>query len=404
MARIVLIIPSATYRAQDFVSAAASLGAEVVVASDRRPALATTMGERSIVIDLEAPERAAAAIAAAGAAGRFDAIVGVDDQGVLVAALAAESLGLKHNPPPAVAAARDKIAMRRALEAGGVLQPRWRVARPDDDLIGLLDDVGLPCVIKPATLSASRGVIRADDAEEARAARRRVQAIASNAGAPPDLLLESYVAGREIALEGLLREGRLQVLALFDKPDPLEGPYFEETLYVTPSSLPAALQEAVARRCAQAARALGLREGPIHAEARIAGDDGVMIEIAARSIGGLCSRALRYGMGVDLEELILRHALDLQMPEGRSSAAAAGVMMIPIPRGGTLIGVTGRAEALGVPGIAGVEITIGPGRPLVPLPEGDRYLGFIFATGDSPGAIERSLRSAHDLLEIEIAA
>jgi len=232
----------------------------------------------------------------------------------------------------------------------------------------------------------------------------RVRAILAGARVPADspLLLESYLPGAEVAVEGLLRSGRLEVLAVFDKPDPLEGPYFEETLYITPSRLPAAVLAEVTRITAQAARALGLREGPVHAELRVNGQSVSVLELAARSIGGLCSRALRFGVGVSLEEVILRHALGLGAAELGRESTAAGVMMIPIPRAGTLVGVGGQEQARAVPGVGGLEITIARGRPVVPLPEGDRYLGFLFASGLTAEAVERSLRDAHARLRIGI--
>jgi biotin carboxylase len=265
-------------------------------------------------------------------------------------------------------------------------------------------EVGLPCVVKAVSLSASRGVIRADDPPAADAAAERVRAILADAGEDPHgpLLVERYVPGVEVAVEGLLRGGALEVLAVFDKPDPLEGPYFEETIYVTPSRLPAETLEAVTHLTAEAAAALGLVEGPIHAELRIDGNGVWMLELGARSIGGLCSRSLRFGMGVSLEELILRHALGLPLDDLAREAAASGVMMLPIPKAGVLKEVRGQAEARAVPGVTGLEISIAPGKAVRALPEADRYLGFLFARGETPEQVERTLRTAHGQLEVVI--
>jgi biotin carboxylase len=259
-------------------------------------------------------------------------------------------------------------------------------------------------VVKPLSLSGSRGVIRADDLDQAEAAAERVRGILAAAGEPVDasLLLESYLSGAEVAVEGLLRAGQLQLLAVFDKPDPLEGPYFEETIYVTPSRLPAGVLAEVERITAQAARALGVREGPVHAELRVDGESVRVLELAARSIGGLCSRALRFGVGVSLEQLILRHALGLGVDDLGRESMAAGVMMLPIPRAGTLVAVEGQEQARAIAGIEGLQITIARGRPLVPLPDGDRYLGFLFARGLTAEAVERSLRAAHARLRVRI--
>jgi biotin carboxylase len=404
VARVLLLLPTATYRAPDFLDAARALDVEVVVASEARQTLAEAMGDRALHLDLADPDAAAQAVVDLARRAPLDAVVAVDDQGVLVAAEAAARLGLPANPLAAVAATRDKSTMRRAFAAAGVPQPEFRVCGPDDDVADVATTVGLPCVVKPVSLSGSRGVIRADTSGEAAAAAARVRRILAAADEDPHgpLLVESFVGGDEVALEGLVRGGALEVLAIFDKPNPLDGPYFEETIYVTPSRKDAATLAGVAGATAIAIAALGLREGPVHAEMRVVDGEACVLEVAARSIGGLCSRALRFGAGVSLEEVILRHALGLPLDGIRRETAAAGVMMLPIPRAGTLVAVRGRDEARRVAGIAGLEITIHPGRPVHPLPEGDRYLGFLFARGDTPEAVETALRAAHAELDVVI--
>ena len=396
------MLPSATYRAADFVDAAGKLGAEVVVGSEHRQALSDQMGDRAVVLSLRQPQRAAEQIESLNGRTPIDAVVAVDDGGTRAAAVASERLGLRGNPLAAVERARDKAAMRTAFAEAGVPQPEFRVANPGDDVAALAAELGPPVVVKPLTLSMSRGVIRADDPQQAAEAAERVRAILADAGEDRHgpLLVERFVPGAEVAVEGLLRGGRLEVLAVFDKPDPLDGPYFEETLYVTPSRLPQQAQ--IEREAARAAQALGLREGPVHAELRVDGDDVVVLELAARSIGGLCSRSLRFGLGMSLEELILRHALDLPLNGIAREDRAAGVMMLPIPRAGVLREVRGQDAARAVPGIGGVEITVARGRRVRPLPEGDRYLGFTFAKADTPEQVEAALRAAHAELDVRI--
>ncbi len=397
MRRVVLLLPTATYRAADFIAAAGALGVEVVVASERRQALASSMLDRALVVSFAQPSRAAEKIVALAKRVGVDAVLAVDDQGVMAAALASETLGLAHNPPEAVARTRDKAAMRSALEAAGVPQPPWAVARAGED-VGLVgESVGFPCVVKPTGLSGSRGVIRADDIAGARAAGSRARAIA---GEGASLIVEGFVAGAEVAVEGLLRGGSLEVLAVFDKPDPLEGPYFEETIYVTPSRLD--ILGTAAPATAAACAAMGLVEGPVHAELRIAAGRIWCIEVAGRSIGGLCARSLSFGTGISLEALILAHALGLPLGDLRREEAASGVMMLPIPASGVLLGISGREAALAVPGIVGLEVAIPPGRAVVALPEGDRYLGFVFAKADTPAEVEAALREAHAALEVRI--
>ena len=399
MTRVLLLIPSATYRAADFVAAAKAIGAEIVIASDAEPVIPDATGTRSIVVPLDDPAAAAAVIIDLDERRGIDAIVALDDRGILVAAMAAQRLGLPCNHPDAVARTRDKEAMRDALGIFEMPQPRYVAFDEPDEVVGLIERIGgFPCVVKAVGLSASQGVIRADDAASALAAATRAQKISGGGR----LLVEQYIAGTEVAVEGLLRSGTLEVLAVFDKPDPMEGPYFEETIYVTPSRLGASILEEIARTTAEACAAIGLTEGPVHAELRVDGERAWIIEVAARSIGGVCARALQFGAGISLEEVILRHSLGMSLEGLERELHASGVMMIPIPRAGTLIGVGGREEALAIPGILGLEITGPPGRSIAPPPEGDRYLGFLFAKAMTPAEVEASLRSAHALLTINI--
>ena len=406
MARVVLVVPSTTYRASDFLEAARRQGVDVVVAAEERHVLSGAMDGRVLVVDLDDPEAAADAIVAHDAAFPVDAVVAVDDRGTTVAAAAARRLGLAHNPPEAVAAARDKARLRRLLETAEVPQPAYALlpaGAGDDEVTAVCAAVGFPCVIKPTTLSASQGVLRADDPAQARAAALRVRAIAGRAGVPDaaPLLVERFVDGPEVAVEGLLVDGRLEVLAVFDKPDPLDGPAFEETLYVTPSRLPADDLAAALAALQGACRAMGLAEGPVHGELRVSAGRAAVIEVAARTIGGLCARALTFGAGTSLEELVLAHALGRPRPGGPAEGAS-GVLMIPIPRAGVLAGVDGTEAARAVPGVGGVEITVVPGRPVAPPPEGDRYLGFVFAAGPDPATVEAALRAAGDRLVVRV--
>jgi biotin carboxylase len=408
--RVLLLLPSGTYKAPDFLDAARRLGVDVVVASETEQTLAESMGDRALVVDLADPAGSAQKIAALAARFPLDAVVAVDDQGLLIAALAAEELGLPANPPEAVRRTRNKAVMRDAMadwvaeHGGDLLQPSFRVLYRDGSVLRAADELGWPVVVKPVSLSASRGVIRADDPVAAEGAASRVWAILDSDGhsVHEPIVVEQYIAGEEVAVEALLRGGELEVLAVFDKPDPLTGPYFEETLYVTPSRLPAEVQDAVRRSVTQAAAALGLTEGPVHAELRIDADGRPWIlELAARTIGGLCARTLRFAAGVTLEELVLRHALGLPV-DPRRERPAAGVMMLPIPAAGRLVAVHGKDEARAVPHITALEISIPIGGPVRPLPDGDRYLGFLFARASDPAEIEEALRTAHSLLEIVI--
>lgn len=408
-----LLVPTVTYRASDFMEAARELGIEAAIASDHSQAMAESMGERAIVIPFDDPDEAAARIVESARRTAVDAVVPIDEAGVVPAALAAHELGLPHNPPEAVAATRDKAALRRALAGSHVPQPAFAVAEVGDDVGALAEAVGLPCVVKPVSLSASRGVIRADTVEAAGAAAERVREVLRHADpgaeAPPDpdgpLLVEAYVPGEEVAVEGLLVGGRVEILALFDKPDPMEGPYFAETLLVTPSRLADDVQAEIRRVVSVAAEAVGLREGPIHAEVRVDPRRRVwFLELAARSIGGLCARTLRFGTGMSLEEVVLRHAAGLPLRGLAREASAAGVAMLYPPRAGTLSRVDGVEAAEAVPGVESVDLTLRPGAEVRPLPDSSRYLGFVFARGVAPEDVEGALRSAVDALEVVVEA
>ncbi|MHB2027385.1 MAG: ATP-grasp domain-containing protein [Acidimicrobiales bacterium] len=400
--RILLLLPTATYRAPDFLAAATRLGVEVVVGSEHRQALARSMGDRAVVIPLTNVDAAVQVIVALDQRTPLDAVLAVDDQGVLIGATAAAQLGLRHNAPSAIAATRDKTLMRELLDAASLRQPAYRSVPYDGQVVPAAAQLGYPCVVKPVTRSASQGVIRVDNDAEAARAEVRIRALLGECR--ESLLVESFVSGDEVAVEGLLTRGRLEILAIFDKPDPLDGPFFEETIYVTPSRQPPSLLTQIETTAAQAARALGLREGPVHFEFRIGPDGAVTIlELAARSIGGLCSRALRFGAGVSLEEVIIRHALGLGLEGLARESRASGVMMLPIRVAGVLEEVSGQERALAIDGVVGLEISIAPGRPVVPLPEGDRYLGFIFARGPTPQFVEEALRGAEACLEVRLS-
>ena len=407
--RVLLLIPTTSYKAEAFMSAAERLGVEVIVGTDRRQALERTLPGHTLKLDFTDPEQPLDAVRELAAARPLRAVIGVDDETTSMAVICAQALKLPHNPGDAVLATRDKFRSRRALAAAGLRVPwfdRVPLDRPPEELAAT---VRYPCVLKPTSLSASRGVLRADDAASFVAAFRRIAEILAlpdenpRAGDREHLLVEGYLPGDEVSLEGLLSDGALRPLALFDKPDPLEGPAFEETLFVTPSRHDPAIQQRAIDEVAAACAALGLREGPIHAELRLHDGHPWILEVAPRTIGGLCSRALRFGAGVSLEELVLMHALGRQTSGLSRERRASGVMMIPIPGTGWLRGVEGTDAARGEEGIEEVTLSLHTGAELLPPPEGHRYLGFIFARGDDPAGVEAALRRAHARLRFDIA-
>ena len=409
-ARVLLIAPPGSYRVHAYLEAARDLGIGMLVASEGEHSLVPGIGD-GLRVDFGDPDAVIEQVVSAHRDRPVAGVVATDDGTVEIANRAAAALGLAHNAPSAARITRRKDLARAALAAAGLPAPAARRVELRRPLGSQLAGVEFPCVVKPLALSASRGVIRADDPPGLEAACRRAGAIAraaavASAGAEErdTLLVESFVPGPEIALEGMLEGGKLSVLAIFDKPDPLDGPFFEETIYVTPSRLPRPVQALAAERVRAGCAAYGLTEGPVHAELRLHGGDAWIIEIAARTIGGDCARLFTFGSGTSLEHLVLQRALG-RAPDVpfREAGGAAGVLMIPTPGAGTLRRVEGVMAASRVPGIREVSVTVREGYELTPLPEGGTYLGFVFALGDDPAGVEESLRRAQKTIRVVVA-
>ena len=401
--KILLIGATTGYQTRVFAQAAEHIGYELVLATDRCHVLDDPWGDRAIALRFEDPPAAAEVLARQAS---VDGIVAVGDRPAYLAALAAERLALRYNSPDSVLASRNKFLARERFRDAGLMVPQFHRVAIADGPRRAAETAPYPCVLKPLGLSGSRGVIRANDQAEFLAAFCRIETLLRD----PEILrlheeqdrfiqVESFIDGREFALEGILLDGRLRVLAIFDKPDPLDGPFFEETIYVTPSREPDQTQHQIVRATESAVKALGLTDGPVHAEMRLNARGVWMLEVAARPIGGLCARVLP-----GLEELILRHAAGEDISTIGMPQDAAGVMMIPIPREGIYVAAGGLDQARSVPLIEDVIITAKEGQKLVPLPEGASYLGFIFARGKTPEEVERALRASHAQLRFEIAA
>jgi carbamoylphosphate synthase large subunit len=405
--RILLLMPSTSFRAKGFVDAARRLGVRVTVGSNHRSTLQAFSAGGMLALEFDPVEEAVARIVEYARRHPVSAVIGTDEETTVMAAAAAAALSLRHNTVESAAAAHDKYLMRRALAAAGLKSPGFALFTAGDEPRRAASGLGFPCVVKPRNLCGSRGVIRVNSAAQLTAACRRTASIierygVGKSGPASQLLVESYIPGREVSVEGLLHDGDLIVLALFDKPDPLEGPFFEETIFVTPSRLALDQQELLSEEARRAASAIGLTEGPVHAELRINADGAWIIEIASRSIGGLCSRALRFPRNLTLDDLIVRHASGLPPPQLGDWRGASGVMMIPVPAAGRLEGIAGLAAARAVPNIEEITVSVSIGDELVPLPEDGACVGFIFASAETPGDVERALRAAHGVLKIGV--
>jgi hypothetical protein len=404
--RVLLLTTTRSYRNAAFLSAAGRLGIEIVQVVNMPKELSRSW-QSGFSVDFGSRDEALSAIAAYHEAHPLAAVLPVDDSGSVLASAVGEALGLPHNSLKAARATRDKLAFRQYLQNSALNSPQFAEHITGQDLTNVIAEIGFPCVVKPRSLNGSRGVVRADNREEfEKAIGRTAELLRSIQGVSRDtavsVLVESYIPGKEVAVEGILDKGCLEILALFDKPDPLEGPFFEETIYVTPSRLPAEIQDDIAYITAKAAKEIGLTTGPVHAELRLNDEGSWIIEIAGRSIGGLCSQVLQFGAQGSLEEIILRQACGLNYDGLGRSEEARGVMMLPIPGKGLLRGIDGMEEAKNIPLIDGIEITAPLNNTVTPLPEGDGYLGFIFARGSSPELVEEALRQAHRKLTFRI--
>src|SRR6266851_1059120 len=413
MPRVLLLATSTGYQTRAFGESAERLGVDLVYGTNRCDILEDPWQDQALPIRFYDETASVAAILDAARQRPIDGVLAVGDRPTVIAALVLEQLGLPGHPPSAAVAARNKLLTRERLRDAGLPVPPFVPARVPADAHALARTLTFPSVIKPLALSGSRGVMRVDNGDELVESFFRLRALlrapdirAERGDADDMALVEGFIEGREFALEGVMNHGALHVLALFDKPDRLDGPFFEETIYVTPSDEPPRTRQAIAEGVSRAARALGLRHGPVHAECRV-NDRGVFVlEVAARPIGGLCARALRFGKGsgplISLEELLLRHALGETSEDWQREPSASGVMMIPIPRRGVFRRVEGVESARRVTGVEDVRITAKTDQILVPLPEGASYLGFIFARAPEAREVERALRAAHRCLEFTI--
>jgi predicted ATP-grasp superfamily ATP-dependent carboligase len=412
--RLLLFTAKLGYQTRSFENSAHKLGVQLVYVTDRCHQLEDPWGDRAIAVHFETPEVAAYTVMEALRGQDVSGILALGDRPAAAAAYAARGLGIRYNHPAAVEACRSKLRMTEVFRDAGLLVPWFRNLSIDPTPEPVLLRISYPCVLKPLSLSASQGVARANNHEEFFAAAARIrrllkspEILATREANLDQMLVEGYIPGREVAIEGLLSDGVLKVLAIFDKPDPLEGPYFEETIYVTPSRLPESVQRTIEKCARDAVRALGLSHGPIHAEFRI-NEDGVWpLEVAPRPIGGLCARALRFSLDgasepIGLEELLVRHAMELPGWNSPREQIASGVMMIPVPKSGILEGVSGEELARSIPGITELAITARLHDAIAAWPEGSSYLGFLFARGSTPEKVERALREAHEKLSFTI--
>ena len=394
---IIIVAAKLGYQVRIFTEAAQRMGQQVTLITDRCHQLEDPWGDEAIPLQFDNPDLASLP------ALKADGIIGVGDRPAYIASLIAEHLRIQFHPPIAMERAKDKFLARNCFADAGLRTPWFQLFNAAENAASVSSVVPYPCVLKPTGLSASRGVIRANDPVEFAAAFNRIRKLLRSPEVKDDrILVESFIPGREYAVEGILCDSKFQMLAIFDKPDPLDGPFFEETIYITPSRGSVEIQDLIEATVVQAVAALGLTNGPVHSELRVNGDEAWMLEVAGRPIGGLCAQVLKFDGGMSFEELLLRQAVQQNVSQFKREQRSAGVMMIPIPNEGILERVDGVDLAKAVEGVEDVIITAKEGYRMIPLPEGSSYLGFIFARAENSNQVDRILRLAHSKLTFSL--
>ena len=402
--RLLLVSHHNSYRIAPYIKAALNLGLEVTIASQGKHSLVTEVAN-GLHIDFDDVNAAHKEILKENQKRPFTGILGSDDQTVELAAYAAKTLKLPHNPPRAALYSHRKDLARAQLSLTGCPVPIHCLLDLNLPVKNQMAGLPWPCVIKPLNMSASRGVIRTNNKDEFITACERLRPIIADSQEEFEqrhLLIEDYIDGIEIAYEGFLQNGELETITIFDKPDPLTGPYFAETIYVTPTALSDELQLSIKKVIQKACLAYGLRSGAIHAECRIDSENRIWIlEVASRTIGGDCARVLD-NENFSIEELAILLAIG-QPVTPYIAEQARGVMMIPIRQKGLLKRVEGLLQASKIKHIDKIDIIIGEGHELIPLPEGNQYLGYIFASAESTEQVTAAIREAYALLKFVTA-
>ncbi|MBS1256004.1 MAG: Alanine--anticapsin ligase [Deltaproteobacteria bacterium] len=404
---VILIIPSASYRSNAFMNAADKLDLKILVVTDNSQVFSDQFPDNIITMNFDHWTEKLDEISEWSDRFNLMAVIGVDEESILLAAIFSQYLGIEHNSIESVMRTKNKLLMRFELKKARMNCPWFRsfsIEKLPDDII---EEINFPCVIKPTFLSASQGVLRVNNEQEFKEGFQILtdllsqKKIKKRGGEEANyIMVEEYIPGNEVSIEGIVSQGKLKILAIFDKPEPLEGPTFEETIFVTPTTLSGSMQSSLYETAQQAMETLGIVKGPVHIEVRINSNGNYILECASRSIGGMCSKILEFQGGMSLEELILRSSLGRNIEKSNLSDTAKGVMMMPIKNSGKLKEMRGVEEAISVDGITDLQITIKPGEMLDPLPKGDRYLGFLFAEGKNQEMVIKDLKNAWSKIEV----
>tara|TARA_B100000029_G_scaffold205290_1_gene203248 strand:- start:93 stop:1346 length:1254 start_codon:yes stop_codon:yes gene_type:complete len=404
---VILIIPSASYRTGPFMNAIKKLDLKVLVISDKSQVFSGKYPDNLIIINFNHWKDKSVEISKWAKNNGLKAVIGVDEESIVLAANLSNFLNVDHNSIESVLLTKNKYLMRTELKKTGLCSPWFKIFSIYESSNKIINEISFPCVIKPTFLSGSRGVMRVNTKKELSEGIKTLNELLSldelrkRGGKQSDyIMIEEYIPGKEVAIEGIVSEGKLTMLAIFDKPELLEGPTFEETIIVTPSVLTKKIQYSLLETLQVVVKALGIVKGPVHAEARINKNGNYILECASRSIGGLCSKVLEFQGGISLEELILRSYLGRNIEKSKLIGNARGVMMMPTEKKGILKEIGGVKDALVVNGVTDLQITVKPGEKLQPLPKGDRYLGFIFAEGNDQEFVINALKNAWSKIEI----
>jgi hypothetical protein len=384
MKKVLLVIPEKSYKSNDFVVAAKRLKIPFSIITDSQQ-VSERLSDNIIVynfqkdISLEILEKLK----------NITHILPVDHSSLEFAAKLRDLLSATGNSYVSVMNAMDKYKSRTIFNDVTEVKIKNAYINDPKDLITFMSKINIG-VLKPTRGTASNKVIKVT---QQNMDQLLIQNIIKDCD-ENELIIEEFIEGDEYAFEGILIDSKLSKFVVFEKPLAFVEPYFEESIYITPSNLSNEIIESVHKRLQKACQKLGLTNGPIHAEFKISNNEVFLIEINPRMIGGLCSRCLSFGLfKQSLEELILLSFSTGKFKKVELLSNYVGVLMLPVPKSGKFISIN-HNEIMKIENVSSVDITVSKNTLLQMPPNGERYLGFVFSQGENKSVVMRALESA----------
>ena len=387
MKKLLLVIPENSYKSNDFVVAAEKLGIDFLIITDSEQV--SSKFSDTVIIN------------------KFDAelnknnlkklkdvthVLPVDHSALKFSGYLVDLLEVKGNKLESINLSMNKYESRKIFNSLLDIKVNNEIIKNIDDVNTFINKNGTS-VLKPIYGTASKSVLKINNVEKN---KEQIEKLMQDCF-DQDLVIEEYIDGKEYALEGTIINSELKKIVIFDKPVEYKHPYFEESIYITPSELSSEAEKRVVSIVDKACKKIGLEDGPVHVEFKINENQIFIIEINPRMIGGLCSRCLSFGLfKVSLEEIILHAFMNNELKNIELLNNYVGVLMIPTPKSGKFISIN-KEELEKIPNISNVEITVPEGSDLLEPPYGDKYLGFAFSQGIDKKTVNESLLTAMNL-------